>query len=41
MKLTSTLKSLITEAAALDQVVDAIKQRKKISIKDFNFLNMS
>ena len=32
MKLTSTLKSLITEAAALDQVVDAIKQRKKIII---------
>ena len=32
MKLTSTLKSLITEAAALDQVVDAVKKRKKIII---------
>ena len=32
MKLTSALKSLITEAAALDQVVDAVKKRKKIII---------
>jgi hypothetical protein len=32
MKLTSALKSLLTEAIALDQVLDAVKKRKKIII---------